>query len=159
MKISEVIALTFEKPLKDIAKEINGISEKPLRSALKMAGCVPNKGKKGWHIAEGEPVENLEKSIFEFVQPTARKRVTANVSTNEQNNKTTKETKKNNSKEQSNLSSLEVTNQNTKEQTSRKRASFDIDREILKRLKIKSAIEERHTYELVEQALREYLDK
>lgn len=51
----------------DVAKAIEGISEKPLRKALKEAGYVfSNKTPKGWrYVAEG--VEPLDTSIFDYV--------------------------------------------------------------------------------------------
>ena len=39
----------------------------------------------------------------------------------------------------------------------RKRASFDIDTQLLKELKIFAINEEKNAYEVVEQALRQYL--
>lgn len=51
----------------DVAKAIEGISEKPLRSALKEAGYVfSNKAPKGWYFI-GEGAEPTEKSIFDYV--------------------------------------------------------------------------------------------
>lgn len=52
----------------DVAKAIEGISEKPLRSALKQAGYeFQNKAPKGWHyIGEGE--QPVAKSIFDYVK-------------------------------------------------------------------------------------------
>ena len=52
----------------DVAKAIEGISEKPLRNALKQAGYVfQNKVPKGWHyVGEGE--QPLNKSIFDYVK-------------------------------------------------------------------------------------------
>lgn len=51
----------------DIAKVIDGISEKPFRSALKVAGYeFSNKVPKGWHFV-GVGDEPLEKSIFDYV--------------------------------------------------------------------------------------------
>ncbi len=51
----------------DVAKVIPGISEKPLRNALKAAGYeFRNQAPKGWHFI-GEGVEPLNKSIFDFV--------------------------------------------------------------------------------------------
>ena len=52
----------------DVAKAIKGISEKPLRNALKQAGYeFQNKIPKGWHyIGEGEPP--LHNSIFDYVK-------------------------------------------------------------------------------------------
>lgn len=51
-----------------IAKTIEGISEKPLRNALKVAGYeYSNQNPKGWKfIGEGE--EPLDKSIFDYVR-------------------------------------------------------------------------------------------
>lgn len=50
-----------------IAKEIDGISQKPLLKALNAAGYkYSNKAPQGWHyVAEG--VEPLDKSIFDYV--------------------------------------------------------------------------------------------
>ena len=52
----------------DVAKVIEGISEKPLRNALKQAGYeFQNKVPKGWrYIGEGE--QPLNKSIFDYVK-------------------------------------------------------------------------------------------
>ena len=51
-----------------IAKEIDGISQKPFLNALKAAGYkYSNKAPQGWHfVAEG--VEPLNQSIFDFVK-------------------------------------------------------------------------------------------
>lgn len=51
----------------NIAKAIDGISQKPLLRALKEAGyAYSNKAPKGWHyVGEGE--EPKEKSIFDYV--------------------------------------------------------------------------------------------
>lgn len=52
----------------DVAKQIEGISEKPLRIALKAAGYeFRNKAPKGWHYIGGNP-EPLNTSIFEYVK-------------------------------------------------------------------------------------------
>ena len=52
----------------DVAKVIKGISEKPLRNALKQAGYeFQNKVPKGWYfIGEGE--QPLNHSIFDYVK-------------------------------------------------------------------------------------------
>lgn len=51
-----------------IAKEIEGISQKPFLNALREAGYnYSNKAPKGWHY-EGEGVEPLDKSIFDYVK-------------------------------------------------------------------------------------------
>jgi len=52
----------------DVAKQIEGISEKPLRIALKAAGYeFRNKAPRGWHYF-GESPEPLNASIFEYVK-------------------------------------------------------------------------------------------
>lgn len=52
----------------DVAKAIEGISEKPFRAALKAAGYeFNNRAPKGWHyVGVGE--EPLDKSIFDYVK-------------------------------------------------------------------------------------------
>jgi hypothetical protein len=43
--------------------------------------------------------------------------------------------------------------------TIRKRTSFDLDTQLVKQLKIKAVMDDRNVYEIVEQAIREYLNK
>jgi hypothetical protein len=51
-----------------IAKELEGISQKPFLNALKEAGYnYSNKAPKGWHYV-GEGAEPLNKSIFDYVK-------------------------------------------------------------------------------------------
>lgn len=51
-----------------IAKEIEGISQKPFLNALREAGYnYSNKAPKGWHYV-GEGAEPLDKSIFDYVK-------------------------------------------------------------------------------------------
>lgn len=51
-----------------IAKELEGISQKPFLNALKEAGYkYSNKVPKGWHYV-GEGAEPLDKSIFDYVK-------------------------------------------------------------------------------------------
>lgn len=51
-----------------IAKELEGISQKPFLNALKEAGYkYNNKAPKGWHYV-GEGAEPLDKSIFDYVK-------------------------------------------------------------------------------------------
>lgn len=54
-----------------VAKQIQGISEKSFRTALKTAGYdYNNKTPKGWHyVGEGE--QPLDKSIFDYVKPSS----------------------------------------------------------------------------------------
>lgn len=148
MKISEVISLTREQRLSEIAKTYLSIGEKPARMALKNAGAKPQPGKKGW-IFEG-PKENLDKSIYDFTEGKATRKQKSNV--------TTKKDKNIDTKEDNNIEGKEVLI-NSLKVVERKRASFDIDKELLKRLKVKSVMEERKIYEMVEEAIRDYLEK
>jgi len=51
-----------------IAKELEGISQKPFLNALREAGYnYSNKAPKGWHYV-GEGAEPLDKSIFDYVK-------------------------------------------------------------------------------------------
>lgn len=54
-----------------IAKEIEGISQKPFLQALKDAGyAYKNKAPRGWYY-KGEGEEPLDKSIFDYVKPSS----------------------------------------------------------------------------------------
>ena len=138
MKIGEILKLTQEKRLSDIAKEHLNIGEKPTREALKNAGCYSLSGKKGWYFDGDEGI--LEKEIYEFTKtkPTAKVR--------------TKVNKNEGSKKEMNITVEEQKN-------GRKRASFDLDAELLKQLKVKAVLEDKNIYELVEQAIAEFLAK
>ena len=130
MKIRDILALTQEKRLSEIAKEDLNIGEKPAREALKNAGCYSQSGKKGWYFDGDEEI--LDKEIYEFIKSKPK----ANVRTNKTKNLKSNETK-----------------------NERKRASFDLDAELLKQLKIRAVIEDKNIYELVEQAIKEFLAK
>lgn len=186
MLIKEIL----EELLKDgeniasVAKRIRGISEKPLREALKNSGCVAaGSGHKGWVYA-GEDVAVLEQSIFDFVPATKRKsnsKDKANVSNNGLKGPDINTNQRSNVPIKSAKEEIEITNQQlaptnertiepseiknqlTKERTkeltnvSRKRSSFDIDVELMKDLKIQAIIHDRNVYEIVESAVRQYL--
>lgn len=188
MLIKEIL----EKLLKDgeniasVAKRIRGISEKPLREALKNSGCVAaGSGHKGW-VYVGEDVAVLEQSIFDFVEKKVparkvQKQDKANVSTNVTNEPIETTNQHSNVPFKSAKEEIEITNQQlaptkertiepseiknqlTKERTkeltnvSRKRSSFDIDVELMKDLKIQAIIHDRNVYEIVESAVRQYL--
>lgn len=138
MKIGQILKLTQEKRLSEIAKEHLSIGEKPTREALKNAGCYPIAGKKGWYFDGDEEI--LDKEIYEFtkIKPTANVR--------------TKVDKNEGSKEEMNLKIEHQKNE-------RKRASFDLDADLLKQIKIKAVVEDKNIYELVEQAIKEFLLK
>jgi len=171
MKIGEILELSQKQRMSDIAKEYLNIGEKPAREALKNAGCYSISGKKGWHF-DGSP-EVLEKSIYEFATVKGRAKAKANVTTNEQKNLKINEhinentdmpkneiaaTEENNntSNEQINKPTIETNNVGAEE---RKRASFDLRPALVKQLKIKAVTEDRNLYELVEEAIEEYLNK
>jgi len=62
----------------DVAKAIDGISQKPLLNALKDAGYTyRNKAPKGWHYV-GEGKEPLDKSIFDYVKSSSPKVIRSN---------------------------------------------------------------------------------
>jgi hypothetical protein len=94
MKIGEILELTQTMNIATIAKQIDGISEKPLRALLRELGCVHHAGKKGWDY-EGNDPEILGRSLFDFHKPKATKR-------NNASNKTTKHDSIKNVKETTN---------------------------------------------------------
>ncbi|OLR84067.1 hypothetical protein BTO25_02560 [Bacillus sp. MB366] len=159
MKIGEIIELTKNKRLSEIAKESLEIGEKKAVEGLKKAGCYNISGKRGWHFDGDESV--LEQSIYDFV-PRTKGKAKANVSTNEPTLqpsnvvKATEEVKKGKdevatTKEQTNVRTLEP------KRVIRKRSSFDIDVELMKELKIQAVIHDKNIYEIVETAIRKEL--
>lgn len=134
MKISEILELTKEKPIAEVAKESLEISEKTARKALKRAGAYSLVGKNGWFFDESENPENLEKSIYYFADQV-------------------KQEESEIYKEAANV----PTYQGTEDHVLRKRHSFDLDVSLMKKCKIKSVQEDRPLYTLVEDALRAYL--
>jgi hypothetical protein len=157
MKIREILELTQTEPLATIAKERLTIGEKTAREALKKAGCYSISGKKGWYYDGDESV--LEQSIYDFVSP--RKIVRKEI------NSAKKEVSATAEKAKANVTTKELTLQPTNERTNkrknelsnvvRKRASFDIDVELLRELKVQAALRDRNIYEMVETAIRQYL--
>lgn len=75
MLIKEVLAELAKtgRTVQEIAKSIDGISEKKLRLALNESGYIfSNQAPKGWHFTgEGNPP--LEKSIFDYVKPSSQR--------------------------------------------------------------------------------------
>jgi len=66
-KIGTILNALQHAKTADVAKAIAGLSEKPLRHALKAAGYdYRNKAPRGWHyIGDGE--KPIDKDIFDFV--------------------------------------------------------------------------------------------
>lgn len=128
MEIKEILELTKEKRISEIAKEFLEIGEKPAREALRKAGCYTISGKKGWFF-EGDE-ETLNKSIYDFHEGKVKPK----------------------------LQETHVTN-NVVPGIIRKRFSVDLDIELIKQMKIKSVLMDRNLYELVEEALKDFLKK
>ena len=93
-----------------IAKNIDGISEKRLRQALKDAGYFfKNTGDKGWHF-EGNGEEPKDKNIFDYVKKTSPQKTQSNTNVNKSNmNANTSNPKVNTSNMNANISNLSFT--------------------------------------------------
>lgn len=135
MKIKEVIELTKQQPLAEVAKQYLSIGEKPARKAMHRAGCYTIVGQPGWIFDDSENPINLERSIYEFAEEA-------------------KEIQKQELRHAANLE----TNQET-EFIPRKRHSFDLDVRLVKELKLYCVKEDKTLYEVVEEAIREYLQR
>jgi hypothetical protein len=163
MKIKEVVEALKEKgvSVEKLADGIEGISQKGFKTAFIGAGYQYDKSKRMWFYAgEGAEEEVLEKDIFDFVP--------ANKRTNKRNNKGTNESKqvneivnKESTNQQKKQSSNNEKNVTTKEplNITRKRYSFDLDSELMKKLKVHSVLQDVNIYELVEQAIKTLLKK
>ncbi|CAI8951899.1 CopG family transcriptional regulator [Priestia megaterium] len=187
MKIREIIELSKTDSLAKIAKEHLSVGKEKAREGLKLAGCYSKNGVKGWFFdgdktvleqsiydfvsttRKAKPSPNVsnksnksakslksnisEKSANveiiqakEQVAPTIERRnfgsnvnFNTNVSTN--------------------IDRDTNTNLNTNVSTNivRKRASFDLDVDLVKKLKVEAVIQDKNLYEMVEIAIREYL--
>lgn len=135
MNIKEIIELTQTKTIAEIAKDHLTIGEKPARQAMKQAGCYSIVGQAGWFFDESENPENLDKSIYEFADKVKQQEIgvlkaMANLGTNVET-----------------------------DFLPRKRHSFDLDVRLVKELKIHCVKKDKTLYEVVEEALRAYLDE
>jgi hypothetical protein len=156
MLVREIIEMTKEKPVAVIARDHLSIGEKKLRETLFNIGGRHEKGRKGWFF-EGNP-ENLEKSIYDFAKPTRK----AKAETKEQTNKSSGETMNKNAAEQKKKNSGETSKEIPGETINKrtiKRASFDLDTEILKKIKIHAIEEDRKISDIVEIALIAYIEE
>jgi hypothetical protein len=172
MLVREIIEMTKEKPIAIIARDHTEIGEKKLRDILKDIGGHHQKGQKGWTF-QGNP-EDLEKSIYDFVQD-GRK---VKAATKEQKNKVTGDQMKIVSHETFNENTGEIKNEITAEQINkildetkneiagetsqkrtRKRASFDIDIQALKKIKIHAVEEDMKVSDIVEIAIFSYIEQ
>ena len=80
MIIKKIIEMTKEKPIAIIARDHLEIGEKKLREVLKEIGGHHQKGQKGWTF-EGNS-EDLERSIYDFVQDGRKVKATTKNKTN-----------------------------------------------------------------------------
>lgn len=123
----------------------------------------------------GDPTEeNLNTPLLQLFEKQRNKQI-PKVRTNKRTNVGSKELTNEPAKEQIKQAekelapTKELTNEPTKEQTKertnvttnvvRKRSSFDIDVELMKDLKIQAIIHNRNVYEIVETAIRQYLNE
>lgn len=174
MKIREIIELSKTDSLAKIAKEHLSVGKEKAREGLKLAGCYSKNGVKGWFFEGDESV--LDQSIYDFVSTTRKTKPSPNVSNKK--NISAKSSEPNNSKESAKVEiaqtkkqvapTIENFNTNVKDNTnigtnintnvSRKRASFDLDVELIKQLKVQAVLQDKNLYEMVEIAIREYLN-
>lgn len=139
MNVGEILELSQHETIANIAKNHLTIGEKPTRLALKAAGCYSITGKKGWYLDESADTRNLELSIYEFSREAEARRkaeferLTANVSLND-------------SSEEGPF-------------TIRKRYSFDLDPKLMKKLKLHAVLTNQTLYEIVENSIKDYLEK
>lgn len=136
MKISEIVELSKEKTVADIAKDHLSIGEKTARAALKRAGCHSTVGKAGWIFDDTEHPENLDKTIYYFADLVKQEEAST-------------------LKDMANLPTFERPDG----QSYRKRHSFDLDVRLVKELKLRAVQQDRQLYLLVEDAIRDYLNK
>jgi len=153
MKIGEILELSLTQSLAEIAKEHLSIGKEKARSGLQKAGCYSQNGMKGWFFDGDE--KRLEQSIYDFVEPRKiHHKPSPNVPTNVH-----KERKKEPTNEPMNQRSVKR-NESSLERMNvvRKRSSFDLEVGLMKELKVQAILHDRHVYEIVETALRQYLN-
>ncbi|KZR57497.1 hypothetical protein [Pseudobacillus badius] len=158
MKIGELLELTKIEPLDKIAKERLTIGKMKAREAMKAAGCYSKNGVRGWFY-DGPP-ELLERSIYEFVEG-GQQKARPNVRTNKQKNNSSLEQKQHSTRKNQRANKKSEPTNVIAERTNviRKRSSFDLDVEVMKRLKIQAIVHDRTVYEIVETAIKKYLDE
>lgn len=145
MKIGEILELTKTMKLSEIAKKHLEVGEKKATEGMKNAGCYSVNGKRGWFY-DGDPAV-LEHSIYEYTTVTFFTKPKANKS-----NKTTKPAT-------TEIPAKEPDNEKPKSTATRKRMSFDLDTELMKELKIQGIRDDVPLYEMVEKAIRQYLNE
>lgn len=143
MNVGEILEKSKEMSIPKICKEFLQIPDKRVREKLKEIGCAYDEKKKYW-IYDGSDQTILETNIYDLVDMKPRNKETTDqqkiVSSNQATIQPTQEI--------NNLASNE-----------RKRFSVDIKATLIKQLKIKSVTDDRHIYEMVEEAITDYLNK
>ncbi|MES9757736.1 hypothetical protein ABWK29_14810 [Priestia megaterium] len=173
MKIKEIIELTQNKKLAEVAKEHLEIGEKRAVAGLKEAGCFNISGKRGWHFEGDESV--LEKSIYEFVPPSkrgkktvansARKEVAATIEkptailnpSSQQSKKTANKQDGKPVSKQTNKQVGKPTIQETNK-PSMKKVTYEIEEQLHDELKIKAIREKRTVSEIVNEIIKKGLN-
>jgi len=176
MKIGEILEAIKTEKIADLAKRIEGISEKPLRTALKKAGYeFSNAEPKGWHFT-GTGEEPLEKSIFEYhTKAAAKSRQTETQKSNNKENNKTKKTENHdtiNSNKQESRETIITENHPTNQLENKqfeqatiqetrkpvKKVTYEIDENLHYEYRMAAFRQKKNVSELVEQAMREYLE-
>lgn len=158
MKIKELLELTQKESLHEISKNRLAISRGAAREALKAAGCHAISGKRGWFYNGSNP-EILELSVYQFARIKKAKALLGEFEKSENSHlEKTEESQTELINKTIKISTLEPINQQTKE-TIRKRASYDLDVALQKKLKLYCVQQDKNLYEVVEAALQEYLEK
>lgn len=144
---------------RQVAKEY-GKSESTLRGHIKEAGYIRNEEKKYVLTAESEEKGISAETSFSQDELTAE----TNFSSNElsaETNEPTNEEKNSRANEGIRVKINEAPPKPNREEKTpmRKRASFDINADLLKRLRVFAILADKNAYEIVETAIKEYLDK
>jgi len=164
MLIKDILEKSYETKMDDIAKELP-VGEKRVRDILKAIDCKPNGvGKKGWSYIGADP-SVLDKDFTDFIPHTAvktqkeRKKKTSNNEIKEPLKPVKNDIMISEQPIKTEIIEPSKNEINQPSNVTRKRTSFDLDTNLLKQLKLRAVMEERNLYELVEEAIKEYLKK
>lgn len=146
MKIKEILELTKTTKIDVIAKEHLSIGEKKVRAVLKQVGCTYQAGKRGW-IYKGDKPEILERSIYEFVKPTASKKKDSQQSTKEE-------------KQEVNYTENKPTNKPTSKPENKplKKVTYEIEEHLHDELKIMAVRQKRKVSDIVNELIKQGLE-
>jgi hypothetical protein len=160
MTIHEAVKMINEgKSQRQTAKEY-GKSESTLRGHIEKAGYVRDDENKYILSAESEETNVSAETSFSQEELTAENNLSQK-EVSAENNETTNEEKNSRTNEGIRVKIKEAPQKPNKEEKTamRKRASFDINADLLKRLRVFAILADKNAYEIVEQAIKEYLDK